>query len=437
MLERMGRARYAAPAVMALVIACVMGVLFYPMLHMEMKGLPFAVLSLDEGAQTPQGEVNAGGAMVEKLTQASGDDAPMTWAQVSSQEELDEAFANDKYYGALVIPADYTQATVAAKLAAAGSGAQAQAGSSSQEGSGALAALAAQTGSDASAGSGSQAGSDASAGSGAQTGSDASAALAAQAGTQADSDAQASGSADAPALTMIIDNAKSPLVAQQLKTSAAAIFQQLGATVDVQVINQGSSSGTSSALPTSAMMGQQIAIMPTCTIALVSAVLVSTVLLPMRGSAASRWRTLGLQVALIACVAVVVALCSLALETLAVGTDVDAWTWLAFTALSFFCVALALVGAFDVAKPLGALAALCMFALAMLTGVMPTEALPAFWRDWVVPWAPQHYMGLGIREILYRGAGAWIAGSLPLVITGCAGLVLMALGAVVPRRERP
>lgn len=390
MLERMGRARYAAPAVMALVIACVMGVLFYPMLHMEMKGLPFAVLSLDEGAQTPQGEVNAGSAMVEKLTQASGDDAPMTWTQVSSQEELDESFANDEYYGALVIPADYTQATVAAKLAAAGSGATA--------------------------------------GSGAQT--------SAQAQSQADSGAQASGSADAPALTMIIDNAKSPLVAQQLKTSAAAMFQQLGATVDVQVINQGNSSGASNALPTSAMMGQQIAIMPTCTIALVSAVLVSTVLLPMRGSAASRWRTLGLQVALIACVAVVVALCSLALETLVVGTDVDAWTWLAFTALSFFCVALALVGAFDVAKPLGALAALCMFALAMLTGVMPTEALPTFWRDWVVPWAPQHYMGLGMRAILYRGADMWNAGSLPLVITGCAGLALMALGTVVPRKDR-
>ena len=42
-----------AALLIGIVAACVMSVMFYPMANMEMKGLPFAVLSLDEGVETP------------------------------------------------------------------------------------------------------------------------------------------------------------------------------------------------------------------------------------------------------------------------------------------------------------------------------------------------------------------------------------------------
>ena len=69
MLEKMreardGHVRLALPSAIVLVVACVMGLVFYPMAHMEMRDLPFAVLSLDEGAQTPAGQMNAGNMLV-------------------------------------------------------------------------------------------------------------------------------------------------------------------------------------------------------------------------------------------------------------------------------------------------------------------------------------------------------------------------------------
>ena len=51
MFEKLGKAKYVVPLLIGIVAACVMSVMFYPMANMEMKGLPFAVLSLDEGVE--------------------------------------------------------------------------------------------------------------------------------------------------------------------------------------------------------------------------------------------------------------------------------------------------------------------------------------------------------------------------------------------------
>ena len=107
MFEKLGKRKFAVPLLVAVVIACVMSVMFYPMANMEMKGLPFAVLSLDEGVEGPQGTVNAGDALVENVTAAAdaGDGgSPIAWTQVGSQGELDEALENGEFYGALIVP---------------------------------------------------------------------------------------------------------------------------------------------------------------------------------------------------------------------------------------------------------------------------------------------------------------------------------------------
>lgn len=64
MFEKLGKAKYVVPLLIGIVAACVMSVMFYPMANMEMKGLPFAVLSLDEGVETPQGDMNVGDTLV-------------------------------------------------------------------------------------------------------------------------------------------------------------------------------------------------------------------------------------------------------------------------------------------------------------------------------------------------------------------------------------
>ena len=71
----------------------------------------------------------------------------------------------------------------------------------------------------------------------------------------------------------------------------------------------------------------------------------------------------------------------------------------------------------------------------MMTGTFPFEALPAFWQDWVYPWAPQRFMSEGIRAILYLDAGAWNAGSLPLLIVGAVGAMLTCIAALVPGKK--
>lgn len=123
MIEKLGPGKFALPVLVVVLVGCVMALMFYPMLNMAPRDMPFAVMSQDEGAQTPQGDVNAGEAMADKLVDAEApagqESAPIEWHRVSSQDELEAAVADNQYYGALTIPADFTQKQA---LAQAGEG---------------------------------------------------------------------------------------------------------------------------------------------------------------------------------------------------------------------------------------------------------------------------------------------------------------------------
>lgn len=90
MFEKLGKAKYVVPLLIGIVAACVMSVMFYPMANMEMKGLPFAVLSLDEGVETPQGDMNVGDTLVENITSATaaedGEESPIAWDEGGQPE---------------------------------------------------------------------------------------------------------------------------------------------------------------------------------------------------------------------------------------------------------------------------------------------------------------------------------------------------------------
>ncbi len=96
--------------------------------------------------------------------------------------------------------------------------------------------------------------------------------------------------------------------------------------------------------------------------------------------------------------------------------------------------ALLFLGAFNLSLGLGAIVALCALAGGMTCGVLPFEALPSFWQDWVYPWAPQHFIGEGVRAVMFRGAGAWNAGSGPLAVIGAVGVVLACVAGALPRK---
>lgn len=124
MFDNVGNKRWALPAAAIVALFCIVSLIAYPMMHAEPKELPIALVTLDEGMEGPTGAVNAGSALAEKLTEAAGsaDDgdepAPLAWTELGSQAELDEALDDNAFYGALVIPADFTASQAAAQAGA-------------------------------------------------------------------------------------------------------------------------------------------------------------------------------------------------------------------------------------------------------------------------------------------------------------------------------
>ncbi len=306
MFEKLGKRKFAVPLLVAVVIACVMSVMFYPMANMEMKGLPFAVLSLDEGVEGPQGTVNAGDALVENVTAAAdaGDgESPIAWTQVGSQGELDEALENGEFYGALIVPEGFSAGQMAAKQAeaqAALAQAQAPAQAAAAQGDGGAA--------------------------GAAAGEGAAAGVAAVAGFadagQADQDAASN--VETPSLKVVVDNAKSPLVASQMKASMASMFQQMGVDVEVETIHEGdagSADDAAAANPMAGMMSQQLTIMPLFLMSFVGALVLSRVFKTGAGaSRAERWKSLAVQAAYAVAVSLVASLCAYAMLVWVAGS---------------------------------------------------------------------------------------------------------------------
>lgn len=404
MFEKLGKAKYVVPLLIGIVAACVMSVMFYPMANMEMKGLPFAVLSLDEGVQTPQGDVNVGDTLVENITSATaaedGEESPIAWTKVGSQKELDEALENGEYYGAIIVPADFSTQQMAVKQAETkASLAQAQALMAAQGDAAQAAALAA----------------------------------AAQ-----DDGASEAEEVEAPALKVLIDKAKSPLVASQMGASIPSMFQQMGVDVDVETIHEGSASDGDGAAanPMSGMVSLQLAIMPLFMVSMMTGLFLSRIFgKKTDATSAERWKSIGIQAAYAVVASLIVSLCAFCMLLWIAGIEAPMDAIVPFMWLASFCVMLVFIGAFNISTALGGLLALVGFALGMMTGTFPFEALPAFWQDWVYPWAPQRFMSEGIRAILYLDAGAWNAGSLPLLIVGAVGAVLTCIAALVPGKK--
>jgi len=361
MLEKMGHAKYGFPVLVVILVSCVMALMFYPMIGMAPRELPFAVLNLDEGASTPQGDMNAGGMIVQTLTgpAAAGgtDPAPIAWRELASQADVDAAIADNELFGALTIPAGFTQQQVAAQA----------------------------------------------------------------------------GEGDAPTVTVVLDNAKSPLAATQLHAMLGTMLGQAGLAADVQVVNTGTA--TAGASPVAGMMSQQLGVLPLVIMSLVGSILLTRIF-PARGAAGARdrLRALGAQ----ALYAVGFAFLAGTAATVLLNGLVDAglpfWQTTIFGWFASLCVMALFLGAFNVAQPLGGLVAFCVVLGGMMTATLPREMLPTFWADWVYPVTPQHMIADGIRDMLYRGADLMPHGTSGLLVVGGVGLALLVVAAVVPRR---
>lgn len=363
MFEKLGAKKFAVPALAVVLISCVMALIFYPILNMKPNELPFAVLSLDEGASTPAGDVNAGEMMVAGLTSAEapeGETAPIKWDLVSTQADLDAAIENNEYYGALVIPADFTQKQA---LAQAGQG-------------------------------------------------------------------------EAPSVSVVLDNAKSPMVANQMQAMIAAMLAQMDLNADVQTIHTGNSD-TATASPLTNMMGQNIAVMPLMIMSMIGGIVLSRIF-PKRSTASTsgRFANLGKQLAYAVGLSLLISLAAVVLLNTLVHAGAPVVVTTVFLWLASFAVMSLFLGAFDLAVGVGALAVLLVLFCGMMTAVLPAEMLPPFWANWIAPWVPQPFIARGIRDVLYMGAGLMPRGTGGLLVLGGVGLLLAAVAALIPSRAK-
>lgn len=77
------------------------------------ENVPIAIVNEDVGITIPeQGEVNMGEAVLERINNASPNGEEFSfvrWIEVSDQESVYEDFSEKEYYGALIIPEDFSQ----------------------------------------------------------------------------------------------------------------------------------------------------------------------------------------------------------------------------------------------------------------------------------------------------------------------------------------
>lgn len=144
---------------------------------------------------------------------------------------------------------------------------------------------------------------------------------------------------------------------------------------------------------------------------------------------------LGKQVAVQAGAALVVALgvwCAIAWVA---GMEMPFAPSVGFLWLATWFVMLLFVGLFNLALPLGVLGVVATLGLGNMTGVLPYEALPSFWQDWVFAWAPQRFIGEGIRSVMYMGGSVWNASTEALAITALVGLAVSVFAICLPKRR--
>jgi YhgE/Pip-like protein len=414
--------KHLMPLLIIIGVTCIMSLIFYPMMNMKVENLPVAVVSLDEGATTAQGEVNAGDQMATKLVESGKkDNATMVWTKLDSKKALNTALDNYDYYAAVVIPKDFTAKQVATKQAdmtktvtLATQIAQAMIQAQTQAQAQGLQGEAVQQAAQAAAQKAVQE------------------AMQTQAAEQQSTEKSAT--ADTASIQAILDNAKSPMVANLLKTALTTALGQTGITVNTKVINAGDTD--TNAQPMTVMMGQNTTIMPTFMMSFVASIFTLQAFKRKRyASTGAKWKDLGIQILYIAGISLLVALGVDCVQMLISGN------WLASAAVPFlwlcsFAIMSVVVGLGNVAFPLGVAVGGLSLVLGMSSGLFAPEMLPSFWRNWIYPWVPQRYIGDGFRDIAFNGAGAWNAGSTAMLITAIVGICAFVIAGLLPKGRK-
>lgn len=256
-------------------------------------------------------------------------------------------------------------------------------------------------------------------------------------------------------ILVFLDVAKSPLVANQMQASLKAMFAETGMQADIVNIHDGTSEGATIASaeqalksssaeedetpanPMGTMMSQQLLLIPTVMLSLIVGLILTRVARLKESEVKKECvRQLAKQVVLALVFSFIIALTAYAMFAFVAGGEADFWSLVLFAWIVSFALMLLVGGLANIAFGLAVLAVVCIVAFGMMTGVLPLQAMPAFWQDWVFPWAPQHYVGDGLRSILYLGTGFWNEQSQGFAWVALTGFVLSLLSLALPSRKK-
>jgi YhgE/Pip-like protein len=102
-----------ASPIIALAIIFIFSLTLFPSVQPQPKNLPIAIVNMDEGAEIPnQPKINMGQTMVEMIQKNSAtpknEETVVKWVLVKNAEQVQKGLDNQEYYGALVIPKEFS-----------------------------------------------------------------------------------------------------------------------------------------------------------------------------------------------------------------------------------------------------------------------------------------------------------------------------------------
>lgn len=389
-----------APVIAALGVLCAIALMVYPVLGMNPHDIPVAIVNLDRGMETPDGDINAGDAAMENIQNAG--DGAISWITVNSADEAADGIEDGTYYASFVIPEDFTSTSEQAQEA-------------SIEGAKASAAKAAT------AEVMEKAGADAQANPAAVQAAAEKAAK--QAAEQAGKAAEEAVSKIEPSPAMIVINeGKNPMVAKILTSAFATMADESDMPVTTEVHN---------ALPSEA--GTAGTILPiivmlmTCLTAFASSVLIRRVF-PIEHKGVSAAIN---QVLLAAIVSLIGGYTTAWLVQTMTGLDLSVATLGLFTSMAGFAIALLTLGCVNLLGTKGmAIPGFCLI-LGAIPSLLGPYLVPSFWRDFIYFWVPVRFVTEGAKAVLFQGAGAWNESCYGLGIVAIIGIALIAISVAV------
>ena len=375
MLEKLGKRAVAAPFMLPLLICCILGLAMTPILRAQMNDIPFVVVTLDKGSELPISDVNVGDELVDRLLSGEGLDA----IGDSGEEEDDSS-------------SPFGNATIKWIQM-----------DSEQELRDALAANEYYGG------------------------------IIIPEDFTAQQMRSVTGLGGAPTLKVLVNDAKNPMLAQQMGPNLKSGLLQAGISVDVEEVNAADIGGGTMA----PMMAVQLLVMPLFIMTLIGSILLSVVLWP-RDSAPRSVRVAAFvkQLVVGAILSAFIAFVGTGIDVWFGGLDLPMDRLFPFVWLAVGAIMAAIVFLCDLALPLGALVGITTFALGMSCAMLAPEMLPPFWQEWVYPWVPQHFLGDGVRAIIYLGTDALSTQLNYWATLYGIGAVAAALAIIVPQRAQ-